>query len=451
MDKKYLVQRRQGWYVQVRVPDSLYGILKTRKITRSLHTRSIEEANVLKWDVVADIKKDLAATKAGRKTKLMDKGVTSQQLSQLEKARDVLSQNFTPSEIQQYREFLVDEALELTRSNRMPPKDAEDYKKAVRVLDGDQVTTVSEALDDHYDEVSKYARKQTINARKKRVEEFMDWVGSDLEVASITKAQAGEYINKVLLKQKNHKIKTTKDIISDIGTFFNWCELRGLIQQNPFYKMANTVRETSRGTKAKKEEKRRPFTEDELVTVLTAIKEKRGTDDPLWALTVIALFTGMRPNEIAETELKDVHDDYLHIPEAKSEAGVRDVPFHPLLKPLIKHLKDNPKDKYLIPSLKRGGDDQKRYHVIGKRFTTILRRETGANITDKRVVFYSLRKNMSTALENGGVPLPTAEQIMGHEKKSMTYGLYSAGVSIDGLVKEVAKVSYGKEVEKLIR
>lgn len=90
-------------------------------------------------------------------------------------------------------------------------------------------------------------------------------------------------------------------------------------------------------------------------------------------------------------------------------------------------------------------------HVISKRFTTILRAPNGADIQDKNVVFHCLRKNMSTALEAAGVPESTAQQIVGHEKTSLTYGLYSDGVPMDVLEKEMSKVKYSDEIEALIQ
>ena len=40
----------------------------------------------------------------------------------------------------------------------------------------------------------------------------------------------------------------------------------------------------------------------------------------------------MRANEIAETVLDDVHETRIHIPEGKTDASVREVPIHPVIK-----------------------------------------------------------------------------------------------------------------------
>ena len=45
-------------------------------------------------------------------------------------------------------------------------------------------------------------------------------------------------------------------------------------------------------------------------------------------------------------------------------------------------------------------------------------------------VFHSLRKTVVTILENAGVPENVVADIVGHEKTTMTYGLYSGGLSL---------------------
>ncbi len=42
-------------------------------------------------------------------------------------------------------------------------------------------------------------------------------------------------------------------------------------------------------------------------------------------------------------------------------------------------------------------------------------------------------------------------RIEGHKKKSMTYGGYSGGVTLEDLTEAVAKADYGPQVEKLVQ
>ena len=67
-----------------------------------------------------------------------------------------------------------------------------------------------------------------------------------------------------------------------------------------------------------------------------------------------------------------------------------------------------------------------RSNGIGKRFGK-LKSAMGLGSQD---VFHSLRKTVVTILENAGVPDNVVADIVGHEKTTMTYGLYSGGVSL---------------------
>ena len=48
----------------------------------------------------------------------------------------------------------------------------------------------------------------------------------------------------------------------------------------------------------------------------------------------------------------------------------------------------------------------------------------------KQHVFHSIRKTAATVFEQAGVPEGVTADIIGHEKQTMTYGLYSGGTSV---------------------
>ncbi|MEJ1358766.1 MAG: tyrosine-type recombinase/integrase [Candidatus Sedimenticola sp. (ex Thyasira tokunagai)] len=471
-DKKYLVQRRQGWYVQVRVPDSLYHIMGKRKIVRSLHTSSLEEARSRRWEMVKKIKAVLDEAKrqlndspapgtpegiityAKQVRREADLGLYGDPENALEGelvGLDIQAENYFSPSGRSARGIALDPDTGYREDPDPEMVAAFQLAKGILTPGSDAVMLLaSQALDDHLEEISQRVRVQTKNARKRRVKAFLGWLGGDKQLVSISRRDAGRYLTEKLMKM-GRSVKTVRDTLSDLSAFFNWCVDRGMIDINPFQGLSQSVRDTSRGTKDKTQRERRPFSTDELKAYLDTIKKNLGTDDPVWAVTVIAMFTGMRPEEICEIELTDVHADYVHIPEAKTESSVRDVPMHPLIKPLVKRLVEKSrkgKDNYLLRGLKRGGEDDKRWQNLGKRARYQLREKTG--ITDKRVVFYSLRKNFSTAMENASIPESTAQQIVGHKKQSMTYGLYSNGVDLKVLSDAVQKVSYGDEIAALV-
>ena len=73
-------------------------------------------------------------------------------------------------------------------------------------------------------------------------------------------------------------------------------------------------------------------------------------------------------------------------------------------------------------------------------------------VTRPRLAFHSLRKNAATALERARVPENEAVQVLGHEKLSMSYSVYSLGLELSGLRDVVEKITYvGLDFDKLTK
>jgi len=58
------------------------------------------------------------------------------------------------------------------------------------------------------------------------------------------------------------------------------------------------------------------------------------------------------------------------------------------------------------------------------------------------VVFHSLRKTVTTKLEQAGVSEGVAADIVGHEKQTITYGLYSGGTSMAQKMEAINNIAY---------
>ncbi|ADE15030.1 integrase family protein [Nitrosococcus halophilus Nc 4] len=453
MNKRYLLRRRQTWYIRIRVPDSLYPVIGKKHITRSLKTRDIHEARARRWSVVKEIK---AYLNAQARQGFIAPDSPEVIIQRAKETRNEINLGLEdPENAEIVWDVYVDQLID--RHGKPDPETGEPkvdeaIVTAVRlgyeiISSGKGVMLASQALEENLEELrGRQVLNQTIRARERRVNAFLRWLGGDRKLKEISREDAGRYVTQVLLKRGNSQ-KTVKDTISDLSAFFNWAMERGQTVSNPFRGMSKSVRDTTRGTREKKNGKRRVWTQKELKHLLLEIKARLGEDDPLWAMTVIALYTGMRENEIAETRLEDVHSDHIHIPEGKTESSIRDTPIHPLLKPFIEQLKASSTEGYLISGLIRGGEDNKRHHYFAKRFGRFKREKAG--LTDSRIVFHSFRKNFAGALEQAGVSETLAQQIVGHKKQSLTYGLYSPGVDLEKMAEAVAMVSYGAEVDRL--
>ena len=57
-------------------------------------------------------------------------------------------------------------------------------------------------------------------------------------------------------------------------------------------------------------------------------------------------------------------------------------------------------------------------------------------------VHHSTRKTVVSILENAGVPENVVADIVGHEKPTMTYGLYSGGATLAVKHEALAKLAY---------
>jgi len=197
------------------------------------------------------------------------------------------------------------------------------------------------------------------------------------------------------------------------------------ISKNPNSKSINKVRSWV------------PFENHEVVNLYQESVKKKDTN--LSDLILIGCYTGMRIEEICSLKKSavDLKTNSLKIIDGKTNAGNRLVPIHPKIKTRIKQLLENEEDEYLIPNLtfNKYGD---RSNSVGKRFGN-LKDELGYS---DRHVFHSIRKTVTTQLENSYVNENITADIIGHEKPRITYGKYSGGTNMEVKLDTIKKISY---------
>jgi len=185
--------------------------------------------------------------------------------------------------------------------------------------------------------------------------------------------------------------------------------------------------------------KRTAFKAAEVKKLMKAAADKGDTQ--LMNLIQLAAYTGARIEELCSLKVTDVvkvdRISCLNITDAKTEAGNREVPIHPSIADLVKELIKKSNDGYLFSGLTFNKYRQ-RSNAIGKRFGHMKT----AQGFGKGHVFHCFRNTVATLLENAGVPEGVAADIVGHEKKTMTYGLYSGGTSAKIKLDAVKKIKY---------
>lgn len=187
-----------------------------------------------------------------------------------------------------------------------------------------------------------------------------------------------------------------------------------------------------------------PYSPDDVVQLWKAASERPlGTaknapkDVQLAELIMLGAYTGARIEELCSIKITKVTGHSFKVEDAKTDSGWREVPIHSAIAPLVKRLKESSKDGYLISGLTFNKYED-RSNAIGKRFGRL---KTAQGFTSAHT-FHSFRSTVATLLENAGVLEGVAADIIGHEKPTMTYGLYSGGADMATKKAALEKISY---------
>lgn len=160
-------------------------------------------------------------------------------------------------------------------------------------------------------------------------------------------------------------------------------------------------------------------------------------DQPLADLIALGAYTGARIEELGRLTRDTCRDGVFTIERSKTAAGVRQCPIHPAVAPMVARMLASSSDGYLVPSTAK--------NQYGIR-TAPLSQKYGKLKTllgfGDDLVFHSTRNTLITLLEQAGVPEGIAADVAGHDKKTMTYGLYSGGSSMAQKLEAISKVAY---------
>ena len=286
-------------------------------------------------------------------------------------------------------------------------------------------------------EIEGSVTEQTRAQHKTAINLLLDNLNTATTVEAVTRRQAGKFISDYLVKSAR-ATKTINRIISSLSSFWSWMFRRGIARDNVW-----------RGQSLKVDRKRtlRAYTEDELVRLLSGTPTGKLSRAVLPDLIRLGLFTGARINEICSLTVADVQNDAFMIRDGKTEAATRAIPIHPAITSIVeRRITGKSATTYLFNELTPGGPGGKMSWNVTKRFTA-YRRSVGC--PDGETNFHSLRRTFATALEQAGVMQNVAEELLGHKKQGMSFGLYSEGVGFDPLRDAVERVDFGQQVMSL--
>ena len=259
-----------------------------------------------------------------------------------------------------------------------------------------------------------------------------------------------------VVKWKADLLKTVKPVSVDIRlqalqSLLSWCLKHNyLSDQKPLptkgkFAMTKTERETqTQGAERFKVEELNQIFDTFAYQKYYTLNTKKKSDARYW-FPLIAVFTGMRLEEIAQLQKEDIKTiDEIDIfdinrnsgKKLKTAAAVRAIPIHPtLLKMGFIDYVRSVESKALWPELKKNANGYG--NPISKAFIRHLEEVGVRKDSDRSKVFHSLRDTFNNACEMIREITPEVRKtLMGHEQNGANEKSYLAPKSIQRLKKE---------------
>ncbi len=427
----YLVKRHQVWWAMHDIPRKLRPAFGGRtRFSENLRTKDADEAKVRGAILLARWRSEINRAQAS-----------------------------TPDRIEREAEFW----------NRLYNSAPEHEKKGIRqmiVAEAHEGIVIPAALrdgildysDPRYDEMpahedaSRFVDIATGNVVRtdRHVEEYLGTLQNEAKTVDMKRStilrfcEQFPYTSGIRRKAVQHWVNraaeaglaraTIQRALSDLRQYWAYLNSIEVVPDDvlPFEKLA-----VPRIGKPETGDRRRAFEPVEVVDLLKAAADQG--DQTLCDLIELAMWTGCRIEELCALPTANVNlvENFISIEDSKTEAGWRQVPIHKELMPLIQRLCERSTDGFVLCGLKENkyGD---RSNAVGKRFGR-LKKTKGFGAA---FVFHSIRKTVATMLENANVPENIAADILGHEKDTMTYGLYSAGSSLALKKEALSRLQY---------
>ncbi|MBW9052256.1 integrase [Rhizobium mesosinicum] len=422
------------WRVVVNVPKKLRAKLGT-KLKRSLGTDSLKEANRLKWDVIAELKAIIAhaenpslsleTARSKSREQVMQQAIRFAE--QRKGALDLVQRDQIDEEIDWQAESLAgrpvaadEDGHEIFDPDRL--RLAKDFSQLAR---GERTP-----IDLHHEKFlgASHVKARTLADDKRAMKLLKDWcnkAGVPPYLQTITKREAVRFCDELPGLKDDLSPVTLNKYVSRLSVYWTWLENRHEVESNIWH--GRRLREPQQTT----DQKERPFTDDEVKTLLAgpALPEM---DD----LMRIAALSGARLDAIVCLKVKDCRDDGVFVfKPQKKEPGPRLCPIHPDLEEIVDRRKKGkaPDDDIFPewPGVKKSTSLRERSFKASNEFTA-YRRKVG--VEDRRegkrrglVNFHSFRRWFITKAEQAGQPESTIAIVVGHKRPGMTFGVYSGG------------------------
>jgi integrase len=400
LDTRYLQKGKEGyWQFVKRIPNT------TETMRRSLKTKSLTEAQARRDMLLKEQHRILEKASASRDALAM--------LKQYEAATDE-DKEFLRDEIQEQAEDIaielgVQEALHFKPENELTEeekKPVEYYKAATG-----QLHILKHWLPlwlgsmPHQKQKRNYQRAANVLLQQFKFAEDVNWEKAD------------NFLNRIGAKEGVRK-QTVKKWLSSYVSFWKFMGFKP--PQRAVWKDHDDIPGSS---KVEKE----PWTPEEVVLLHDTLR-KRNDRTSVWLADAvwIAAHTGARADAIAKLQY-DAEKQTILFPALKKETHHRVIPAHPEIRTNL--------TAWMI--------NKKATTTISVRFSEFKTELGYGNQKD----FHSFRRTFTTEMENLLVPENICADIVGHKKKTMSYGIYSGGSRLETMRTHLFKLDYRAAIQ----
>lgn len=450
--KAYLELHGGAWRVVVFVPAAVRRTLGATKLLHKLGTDSLREANVLKRPHVERFKRRIADALANSGKPSQDDLQLAVEYSRI--AKD-LERNGTAEERDDFDRAVYERHAEIrwkdsrwvpavdpdmgsTEVEEALPEQTEKAMLFSAVAHG-RVTPIDLRHDEYLKTLDVKDRTLADDARALRM--LKDWckraeVSPTLQAIDISVAHA--FVDDLVANSGLDRV-TCKKYVGRLAAYWQWMapRLPAAAGRNVF---AGIV---IRKKKAKAEMKERPFTDQEVATLLLGPAEPHMLD-----LMLIGALTGARLDAIVDLKVSDTERDCFLFKAQKREAHARYVPIHPAVREAVAKRcagKDPAADLFPEwPPVRKAGSMRERSFKTSNHFTA-YRRAVGVDeqVPGKRrslVNFHSFRRWFISRMEQAEVPEAMIAAIVGHKRGSITLDVYSEGPKMQAARRAIARI-----------
>ena len=375
----------------------------------------------------------------------------------------VTAKDYSPTE---YGAFL--EIIDTLKETQRVIKDLKQEKEEKH--NSQFIVPLKPAVEEFLNEKKKTTKAEAIRLYQISFDFLYTIVGESFDICQFDKNKAVEVKKAVMNKKTNRvnkggekglAVKTVNRYLVNFNAFLNWCCNEGKIEKMDIFDGLK-IKET-KNSKAK----RRPYTSEEINKIMN-YKPTRSNEaekirvDAYW-FPKVALYTGMRLNEIAGLETNDfkqedgIHYISLFDKDLKTETSERHIPIHSILIELgfldfVEQRKQD-KQKIIFSQIRAGATTAKKdgWGVsISKWYNINLVKKIGIDKhkekeNKKLVDFHCLRTTFLSQCKMLGFSGYLVKQLAGHGKgDDITFDVYGSEVStkISALKEMIEKIKY---------